>query len=190
MVIGGTSLRASAGPCWARWRARCWSAATGAPGSGAGRAVEGRETLGPNEATSLTGVVKKAYEQGIAVLVLDRKVDGDAYTSFIGADDVDIERQAGECFKQHLLPQGGKIVELKGLAGSTPAKERAEGGIKAVEAGRLSATFSYPTGAEAVAAAKKLLVDCGQLPKTQKLPTRRITKDNAAQAYAELNPGS
>ena len=36
------------------------------------------------------------------------------------------------------------------------------GGIKAVEQGRLSATFTYPTnGKEAVDAAKKILVDCG-----------------------------
>lgn len=57
-----------------------------------------------------------------------------------------------------------------------------EGGIKAVEAERLSATLIYPTGgAEAVAAAKKLLIDCGTLPKTQTLRTRRITKDNATQ---------
>ncbi|MEV4597189.1 substrate-binding domain-containing protein [Amycolatopsis sp. NPDC049253] len=83
--------------------------------------------ISPNEATPLTSVVKKAYDQGIPVLVLDRKVDGDAYTSFIGADNVDIGRQAGRYFKEHLLPQGGKIVELKGLAGSTPAKERADG---------------------------------------------------------------
>ncbi|WP_239154001.1 hypothetical protein [Amycolatopsis sp. FDAARGOS 1241] len=51
-----------------------------------------------------------------------------------------------------------------------------------MEAERLSATLIYPTGgAEAVAAAKKLLIDCGTLPKTQTLRTRRITKDNATQ---------
>src|SRR6201991_1470627 len=83
--------------------------------------------ISPNEATPLTAPVKRAFDQGITVLVLDRKVDGDAYTEFIGADNVDIGRQAGQYFKQHLLPQGGKIVALKGLAGSTPAKERAGG---------------------------------------------------------------
>ncbi|WP_033289658.1 substrate-binding domain-containing protein [Amycolatopsis jejuensis] len=222
--------------------------------------------ISPNEATPLTGVVKKAYDKGIPVLVLDRKVDGDAYTSFIGADNVDIGRQAGRFVAEKVLPQGGKIVELKGLAGSTPAKERAdgftegiagrgitilatadadwlrdkgqqqadallkahpdaqaifsendpmaegariaaqnagradlpivgidglpvpEGGLKAVEAGRLSATFIYPTGgAEAVAAAKKLLIDCQPVAKTQTLSTRLVTRDNAAQVYAELN---
>nr|WP_156960578.1 substrate-binding domain-containing protein [Amycolatopsis taiwanensis] len=222
--------------------------------------------ISPNEATPLTAVVKQAYDKGIPVLVLDRKVDGDAYTEFIGADNVDIGRQAGQYFANVLLPQGGKIAELRGLAGSTPAKERADGfdqgiaghniqivaaqdgdwlqdkgeqqadailkanpdiqaiysqndpmaegariaatnagrpdlpitgidglpieagGIKAVEAGRISATFVYPTGGrEAVDAAKKLLIDCQQVPKTDTLSTKLVTKDNAPQVYAELN---
>ncbi|MDT8913808.1 substrate-binding domain-containing protein [Amycolatopsis sp. PS_44_ISF1] len=224
--------------------------------------------ISPNEATPLTGVVKQAYDRGIPVLVLDRKVDGDAYTSFIGADNVDIGRQAGRFFAGKLLPRGGKVVELKGLAGSTPAKERSDGfdqgiagtnvtviatadgdwlrdkgqqqaeallkahpdaqaifsendpmaegarlaaqnagrpdlpivgidglpvpdgGIKAVEAGRQSATFVYPTGgAQAVAAAKTLLVDCRPVGKTQTLGTRLVTEDNAAAVYEELNRG-
>lgn len=89
--------------------------------------------ISPNEATPLTEVVKKVYNQGIPVLVLDRKVDGAAYTSFIGADNVAIGRKAGKFFAETLLPDGGKIAELRGLAGSTPAGERAEGfrqGIK------------------------------------------------------------
>ena len=62
------------------------------------------------------------------------------------------------------------------------------GGIKAVEEGRLSATFTYPTGGkEAVEAAKKLLIDCAELPKEQILETQRITEENAADVYSELN---
>jgi ribose transport system substrate-binding protein len=224
--------------------------------------------ISPNEATPLTAPVKRAFDQGIPVLLLDRKVDGDAYTSFIGADNVDIGRQAGQFFAKTLLPNGGKIGVLKGLAGSTPAKERSDGftegiagsgvqvvasgdgdwlrdkgqqqadamlqahpdlqavysendpmaegariaaqnaskadlpitgidglpidsgGIKAVSAGRLSATFVYPTGGkEAVEAAKKILLDCQQVSKTQTLPTQLVTRDNAEQVYATLNKG-
>lgn len=224
--------------------------------------------ISPNEATPLTAPVKRAFDQGIPVLLLDRKVDGDAYTSFIGADNVDIGRRAGRYFATTLLPGGGKIGVLKGLAGSTPAKERSDGfdagiqgsgvqivasadgdwlrdkgqaqadallkahpdlqalysendpmaegariaaqnagqpnlpitgidglpiesgGIKAVAEGRLSATFVYPTGGkEAIAAAKKILLDCQQVPKTQTLSTQLVTKDNAEQVYGELNRG-
>jgi len=62
------------------------------------------------------------------------------------------------------------------------------GGMKAVSAGRLSATWMYPTGGkEAIDTAKQILLDCKQAAKTQTLPTRLITKDNADQVYAELN---
>jgi ribose transport system substrate-binding protein len=224
--------------------------------------------ISPNEAAPLTAVVKKAYDQKIPVIVLDRKVEGDAYTTFIGADNEDIGKQAGEFVATELLPDGGNVVEIKGLPGSTPAQERSNGfkegiasntgvqviatgvgdwlrdkgqqqaeallqaeddidvvyshndpmaegaylaaksagrvedmkiigidalpipsgGIKAVEEGRLSATFTYPTGGkEAVDAAKKLLIDCATVEKQQTLPTQKITTDNAAQVYAELN---
>ena len=44
--------------------------------------------ISPNEAAPLTDVVAKAYDQGIPVIVLDRKVNGDKYTMWIGADNV------------------------------------------------------------------------------------------------------
>jgi len=225
--------------------------------------------ISPNEAKPLTAVVKKAFDKGIPVIVLDRKVEGDAYTGFIGGDNVQIGSEAGKYVAEKLLPQGGNIVELKGLAGATPQAERHQGfvdaikanpkikivadasgdwlrekgqaqmdallkanpkidvvyahndpmaegaylaakavgrekemkflgidalpipsgGIKAVEQGRLSATFTYPTnGKEAIAAAKKILVDCGTIEKSQILPTRLIDKENAAKIYAEENP--
>ena len=62
------------------------------------------------------------------------------------------------------------------------------GGIKAVEQGRLSATLIYPTaGKEAVETAKKLLVDCDEVPKTQTLETKLITTDNATDVYNDAN---
>jgi hypothetical protein len=64
------------------------------------------------------------------------------------------------------------------------------GGIKAVEEGRLSATFTYPTnGKEAIDAAKKILIDCGTVEKEQILSTQEITPKNAAKVYAEANAG-
>ena len=80
--------------------------------------------ISPNEATPLTSVVKKAYDKGIPVVVLDRKIDGDSYTTFIGADNKDIGRQAGRFIADKLLPNGGKVIEMKGLPGSTPAIPR------------------------------------------------------------------
>ncbi|MGH3977658.1 MAG: substrate-binding domain-containing protein [Pseudonocardiaceae bacterium] len=89
--------------------------------------------ISPNEAAPLTSVVAKAYNQGVPVIVLDRKVNGDAYSTFIGADNVEIGRKAGEYVAQTLLPQGGKVVEIRGLPGSTPAQERGDGFRQGIE---------------------------------------------------------
>jgi ribose transport system substrate-binding protein len=83
--------------------------------------------ISPNEATPLTSVVKQAYDAGVPVILLDRKVDGDAYTTFIGGDNTQMGEEAGRYVAEELLPDGGNVVELKGLAGSTPAQERSDG---------------------------------------------------------------
>jgi ribose transport system substrate-binding protein len=75
--------------------------------------------------TSLTPTVAEAFDAGIPVIVLDRKVLGDKYTVFIGADNRLIGAQVGEWVKKTLGGKGN-VVELKGLSSSTPAQERSE----------------------------------------------------------------
>ena len=87
----------------------------------------------PNEATPLTNAVSAAYDAGIPVILLDRKIDGDKYTQFIGADNVDMGRIAGEYIADTLLPDGGKVCEIKGLEGTSGGIYRDNGfreGIK------------------------------------------------------------
>lgn len=86
----------------------------------------------PKEARPLTRPVEEAMDAGIPVIVLDRKIEGDKYTCFIGGDNVKIGREAGKYMVQ-LLGGKGDIVELQGLGTSTPAKDRHDGfmdGIK------------------------------------------------------------
>ena len=82
--------------------------------------------ISPNEAKPLTAVVERVYDNGIPVVVLDRKVDSDKFTLFIGADNILIGREAGK-FAAEILNEKGKIVEIWGLKGSTPAHERHDG---------------------------------------------------------------
>lgn len=89
--------------------------------------------ISPNEAKPLTAVVEKAYEAGIPVIVLDRSVEGDAYTQFIGGDNRVIGEQAGKYVADMLKESGGKIVEIKGLEGSTPQKDRHEGFMSVID---------------------------------------------------------
>lgn len=82
--------------------------------------------ISPNEATPLTPVVRRAFEQGTPVIVIDRAIDGTTYTVFIGADNRAIGRQAGEYIVE-VLGGTGAMVEIKGLPGSPPARDRSEG---------------------------------------------------------------
>jgi ribose transport system substrate-binding protein len=82
--------------------------------------------ISPNEARPLTPIVRRVYEQGIPVIVLDRAIEGDTYTTFIGADNREIGKAAGE-FVAKALGGKGAVVEIKGLPGSPPARDRSEG---------------------------------------------------------------
>jgi len=86
--------------------------------------------ISPNEAAPLTDVVAKACAQNVPVIVLDRKVNGNQFTMWIGADNEKIGERAGEyaanyCTQKNLNPCN--IIEIRGLEGSTPAKERGDG---------------------------------------------------------------
>ena len=88
--------------------------------------------ISPKEAAPLTPVVAQAYQKGIPVIVLDRRVLGNQYTCFIGADNKKIGKAAGKWIAD-LLGNKGKVVELKGLMTSTPGQDRNSGfreGIK------------------------------------------------------------
>lgn len=88
--------------------------------------------ISPKEAAPLTPVVAQAYQKGIPVIVLDRRVLGDQYTCFIGADNKKIGKAAGKWIAE-ILRGKGKVVELKGLMTSTPGQDRHTGfreGIK------------------------------------------------------------
>ena len=82
--------------------------------------------VSPNEADQLTPIVEEVYNKGIPVIVIDRKINSSSYTAFVGADNLLIGREAGY-FAAELLKGNGKILEITGLQGSTPAIERSRG---------------------------------------------------------------
>lgn len=82
--------------------------------------------ISPKESQPLTAPVAKAYGAGIPVIVLDRAVLGDEFTTFIGADNVAIGRAAGEWIAEQ-IGADAKIVELKGLMTTAPGQDRHKG---------------------------------------------------------------
>lgn len=88
--------------------------------------------VAPNEAAAITPVVEQAYRKGIPVVVVDRKILSDKYTAFVGADNHEIGKDVGKYIVNRLNGKG-KILEITGLEGSTPAIERHKGLTEALK---------------------------------------------------------
>ncbi len=86
--------------------------------------------ISPKESAGLTGVVLQAIDAKIPVFVLDRNVDTDKYTQFVGGDNKLIGRAAGD-FAVEVLGGAGKakgnVVEIWGGLGTQPAHDRHDG---------------------------------------------------------------
>ncbi len=82
--------------------------------------------VSPNEAVPLTPVIEKAMSAGIPVVLVDRKISSGKYTAFVGADNYEIGKEVG-VYAVSLLNGKGNIVQITGLEGSTPARERQRG---------------------------------------------------------------
>ncbi len=82
--------------------------------------------VSPNEAQPLTSVVEEAFNKGIPVVMIDRKTSSNLYTSFVGADNFEIGKMAGN-YIANMFHDTANIIEVIGLAGSTPSSERKRG---------------------------------------------------------------
>ena len=87
--------------------------------------------ISANEAAPMTPIVEEAYQKGIPVILVDRKILSDKYTAYIGADNYEIGRAVGNYIASSLKGKGN-VVELTGLSGSTPAMERHQGFMAAI----------------------------------------------------------
>ncbi len=87
--------------------------------------------VSPNESAPLVPIIEKVYNSGIPIIVLDRKIDSEMYTTFISGDNYSIGVNAGN-YAAKLLNERGNIIEICGLEGSSPARERHEGFLNAL----------------------------------------------------------
>lgn len=97
--------------------------------------------ISPKEAQPLTEPVAKAMEAGIPVIVLDRALLGDKFTSFIGADNVKIGKAAGQWIVKKLGGKGN-VVELMGLQTSIPGQDRHNGFLEGIAGSEIKIIFS------------------------------------------------
>ena len=96
--------------------------------------------ISPKEAMPLTQPVAAAMKKGIPVIVLDRRVVGNDFTCFIGADNKKIGKAAGEYIVK-MLGGKGNVVELKGLMTSTPGQDRNSGFREGIKGSDLKIVF-------------------------------------------------
>ena len=82
--------------------------------------------VSPIEAKPLTAIVEKSVKKGIPVIVVDRKIDSEDYTAYIGADNIEVGRIAAKYIVSN-SNGNGKIIEITGLKTSSPAYERGLG---------------------------------------------------------------
>ena len=166
--------------------------------------------VSPNEPAPPTAVVEQACQAKIPVVILDRSVNTDCYSSFIGGDNYEIGKKAGEEAVKE-LPDGGNVVELRGILSDQPQIDRdkgfrdgikanpkikivgtdgpaiPDGGIRAVQLGELSSTFVYPTCAKEAADTAGALAHGRQVAKKQTLHTTQVTRDDAGQLYKQFD---
>jgi ribose transport system substrate-binding protein len=96
--------------------------------------------VSPKEAVPLTKPVAEAMDKKIPVIILDRRIQGDNYTCFIGADNKKIGKAAGKWIVKKLGGKG-KVVELKGLMTSTPGQDRNSGFREGIRGANLEIIF-------------------------------------------------
>jgi signal transduction histidine kinase/DNA-binding response OmpR family regulator len=87
--------------------------------------------VSPNEAEPITPIVEKAYQNGIPVIILDRRTNSDQYTAYVGADNVEVGQIAG-AYTNTLLKGTGKVIEISEKPGSSADTDRHKGFIETI----------------------------------------------------------
>ena len=85
----------------------------------------------PAEASALVPAVEAAVDQGVPVINLDSPIETDKVSSFIGSDNVEGGRMAGE-FIAEQLGGAGKVAVIRGRLGNPVELQRYDGFNEAI----------------------------------------------------------
>lgn len=89
--------------------------------------------VAPNQVATVSPAIDEVFDKGIPVIVFDRKTNSQKYTAYIGADNFEMGRLMGEYIATRLNGKG-RVLEIMGLKGSSPAIERHNGFESALKA--------------------------------------------------------
>ena len=87
--------------------------------------------VAPNQMQTISPAIDRAYDSGIPVIVFERKTNSKKYTAFISADNYEMGHVMGEYIASQLKGQG-RVLEIMGLKGSSPAIDRHKGFADAI----------------------------------------------------------
>lgn len=111
--------------------------------------------INPTSPVALVPVLEKAYDQGVAVIIVAADADTDKATVRILADQVKFGRDGGE-FLAKAMGGKGKVIGLRGIAGISVDTDRWDGAMAALSeypdievVGEVYAQWSYDQGRQA-----------------------------------------
>lgn len=82
--------------------------------------------VGTNDEKAVVPVISKAYQKGIPVIILDRGIQGNQYTTFINSDNIKIGKIGAEYIAKRLHGKG-KVLLFEGLQKADVTKLRTKG---------------------------------------------------------------
>lgn len=83
--------------------------------------------ISPCDTEIMTSIIRGVYHKEIPVIVMDRGVEGFDYSLFIGPDNEQIGRRAGEGVLRLLEDEEGKVLEICQSEDSLPSQNRSKG---------------------------------------------------------------
>lgn len=87
--------------------------------------------VAPNTTKAISPAIKRALDNNIPIILVDRFIDSEDPTAYIGANNFEIGEMVGE-YVASRLEHKGKVFEVTGLKESSPAKERHRGFVQAL----------------------------------------------------------
>lgn len=102
--------------------------------------------ISPAEPEPLVPVIESAFDKGIPIIIVDRKINSEKFTAFVGADNLEVGRNAGN----YIASSGKKninVIEIMGHGQASPEVERHLGFHQIVDNDpNINVLYSYKVG--------------------------------------------
>ena len=89
--------------------------------------------VAPNQVATISPAIDRTFDKGIPVIVFERKTNSQKYTAYMGADNYEMGHLMGDYVGSRLKGKG-RVMEVMGLKGSSPAIERHNGFRESLDA--------------------------------------------------------